>query len=95
MIEAVDKNGRLTDLGHEISKFPLDPIFSKALLYSMILARYERDNSILEDAVKLVSLLSSENVWVNVSKNNSRGLSNLEETKQKFADSEGDHFGLV
>ena len=84
LIEAVDKKGRLTDLGHEISKFPLDPIFTKALLYSMILARHERDETILEDALKLVSILSSENVWVNVSKNNSRGLTSLEEINEKF-----------
>jgi ATP-dependent RNA helicase DHX8/PRP22 len=95
LIEAVDDHGRLTDLGREISKFPLDPIFTKAVFYSYALGRREKHNITLEDTLKLVSILSTENIWVNVSKNDSRGQASLEDTKREFADKEGDHFGLV
>ena len=47
LIEAIDSEGKLTELGYELSKFPLEPIFAKVLLYSMELARHERDDSTL------------------------------------------------
>jgi HrpA-like RNA helicase len=88
-LEALDSKGNLTDLGHEISKFPLEPTFSKALLFSF----YRK--SVHSDMLKLLSVLSSENIWLNSSRNDEKGQKSLKDFKSKFTILEGDHYLLV
>ena len=94
-LEAVTLNGKLTSLGEELSKFPLDPSFSKALMLGYFIMKKFDDRKILSDVLKLVSILSTENIWMNVLKSDSRGQESLSSLKRKYRDSEGDHFGLV
>ena len=109
-LEAVDRRGSLTHLGREIAKFPLEPSFTKALLYAdlhgTILAREQVDrndrrrgkeprNTVLSDLLKLVSVLSTENIWMSVAKNDERGQQSMAAVRRKFRDPDGDHLGLV
>jgi HrpA-like RNA helicase len=91
-LQAIDKRGELEDLGVELSKFPLEPTFAKALLSSHLLG-CEGELS------TLVSVLSSENVWMTVSrKREERSYSKLEDVKKRFAsktDGKSDHMILV
>lgn len=65
-LEAIDKNGKLRNLGKELCKFPLEPTFGKCLLASYRLGCES-------DMTKLVSILSSESLWLMVSKNDENG----------------------
>ena len=109
-LEAVDQRGSLTHLGREIAKFPLEPSFTKALLYAdlhgSILAKEQANqdgrrrgrearNMVLSDLLKLVSVLSTENIWMSVAKNDERGQQSIAAIRRKFRDPEGDHLGLV
>ena len=70
-LEAVSSSGRLTNLGRELAKLPIDPCFAKALLYGELLDNSKR-SKVQEDILKLVSVLSTENIFANVSRNDSR-----------------------
>jgi ATP-dependent RNA helicase DHX40 len=95
-LEAVDKSGRITYIGEELSKFPLSPAYAKTLLYGFFLQEYvNRKSKVVGDLLKLVSVLSTENIWMNVSKADQRGQESLAAVKRRFRDTEGDHFGLV
>jgi len=96
-LEAVDKSGRITILGEELSKFPLNPAFAKTLLCGFFMQEYmnSKSSKVVGDVLKLVSVLSTENIWMNVSKSDSRGQESLAAIKRRFRDPEGDHFGLV
>ena len=61
-------------LGIELSKFPLEPTYGKALLSSYYLG--------CDDLMMiLVSVLSSENLWVNVSRNRNSAESGSQDSK--------------
>ena len=104
LLGAIDCKGRLTKLGKEISKFPLEPNFTKALLFAYLLGeqmkrRAKREekhshfkNVIVDDMLKVVSMMSCENIWMNVSRFDSRTQQSMSEVKKKFRDIEGDHF---
>ena len=64
LIDAIDKNGRLKSLGYELAKFPLEPSYAKCLLAASFISR-----SASSDCSKIFSLLSTENIWMGVSKN--------------------------
>ena len=56
----------------------MEPQYSKSLLYSYILGKMIDKNSkykniYLEDMLSLVSVLSTENIWMNVSKIDYKG----------------------
>jgi len=63
---AITQNGDLSSLGSELAKFPLDPCFAKALMLSSLIGERTRSNKTLSDVVKLVSVLSTENIWTPV-----------------------------
>ncbi len=55
--QAIDENGLVTELGHQLVEFPLQPSLSRALIRSKQLA--------CEDAIiPIVSMLSIENIFV-------------------------------
>jgi HrpA-like RNA helicase len=62
-LRAIGKNGELFKLGIELAKFPLEPTYALSLLSSYYL-KCERELTIL------VSILTSENVWLTFSRKN-------------------------
>ena len=60
-LQAINKRGDLEPLGIELSKFPLEPTYAKSLLSSYFL-------HCDDELITLVSVLSSENVWMTVSR---------------------------
>ena len=97
-LEAIDKYGVLTSLGRELSQFPLEPTYTKALL-TYHYPQLESSNSdtyfLSSDMLILVSVLSSENLWVGVSRTDQDKQDKLEEVKRKFEDKRSDHMALV
>jgi len=101
---AIDNDGRLTSLGREEVNFPLEPSFTKALLYAYVLgnklrkhtksSKYEKD-FVVEDMLALMAILSTENIWSAVSQHDHQGQEALREVKKRYRDEESDHFGLV
>jgi HrpA-like RNA helicase len=59
LLSALDEDGNITELGIEMSKFPLDPQYSKALITSIFF-------EIKETMLTLVSMLSTESIWKKV-----------------------------
>ena len=79
-------------MGVELSKFPLEPTYAKALLAAYFL-------SCDDEMMCLVSILSSENVWMTVSRRRDEDQQKkLEEVKRRFmsmTDGKSDHMVLV
>lgn len=88
ILGAVNENQELTELGREMSKFPLEPNYSKALFASKYL---KCQNAMIE----LVALLSSENVYLNVSRSNPEAAERAEKCHKQFIDFESDHMTLI
>jgi ATP-dependent RNA helicase DHX33 len=79
----------LTDIGRKMSQFPLDPKLSRCILNA------ERLNC-LEDCLKIVSILSVDNVFHNhttMLSSSKRDQAHM--IRQKFASSDGDHITLL
>ena len=80
----------LTPIGKRMAQFPLDPKLARCILAA------EKLNCV-EDILKIVSILSVENIFHNSSSNisneNKRDLA--ETIKQKFVSSDGDHITLL
>ncbi|KAI9193654.1 P-loop containing nucleoside triphosphate hydrolase protein [Polychytrium aggregatum] len=90
-LSALDERGQLTELGRQMSLFPLDPQFSKVLIKSKVL-------KCTFEAIAIVSLLSVDNVFY--TPNNKR--EEAAEAKKKFLNydgwlhhSPGDHLTLL
>jgi len=67
-----------------MSKFPLEPSYSKALISSLLM-------DCEEDMITIVSLLSTENIWSRVSRSNEEQHEEFIKTQNNFARLEGDH----
>lgn len=55
-LEALDRDGRATDIGRRMSRFPLEPSLSRTLLEAGSLG-------CLEEVLTIVALLSVESIW--------------------------------
>jgi HrpA-like RNA helicase len=77
LLDALDADGKLTDLGKTMSKFPLEPQFARTLLAA-------QEFGCLEDAVTLVSILSSEGVWYRPSRRNAEEVEIADCTQRQF-----------
>ena len=64
MLDALDKEGIITSLGQELARFPIEPTFAKSLLAARFLSKESAS-----DCSKLLSILSTESVWMGISKN--------------------------
>ena len=64
MLDAIDKEGKITSLGQELARFPIEPTFAKSLLSARFLSKESA-----YDCSKLLSILSTESVWMGISKN--------------------------
>ena len=87
-LQAIDIDGHITNLGKEMTKFPLDCCYSRALIASNFF-------NVREEMEILVSLISSENVFVNVNKYDEDRRAFFEKTKNEFIDKYSDHVTLL
>lgn len=55
-LQALDRDGRATDVGRRMSRFPLEPSLSRTLLEAGVLG-------CLEEVLTIVALLSVESIW--------------------------------
>ena len=76
LLQALDIKGSLTMLGTELSKFPLEPTYAKALLYAAVAGRDTE-----ADCLSLVAVMSTENIWLP-----SRDEQARDRIKKKFED---------
>ena len=86
LLDAIDERGDLLTLGDELAKLPLEPTFGKALLASKMVSR-----RCAEDMTNLLSMLSTESIWLGISKSDENRLANQQRTKERFSDSRSDH----
>lgn len=85
ILGALNDSGVLTQVGHKMGEFPLDPHLSKILLLS---PQYKCYNEILS----IVAMLSSSSSIFYRPKENAKI---ADECKKKFVSSEGDHLTLL
>lgn len=85
---AIDVDGKITDLGNEMCRFPLEPSYSKALI-SSVMMKCE------EDMITLVSLLSSEHIWSKPPRIKEDEYKLFERKLVEFADLDGDHHSML
>lgn len=82
-IDSVDSD-KLTPLGQKLAKFPLDPRYSKILIMS-------QKFGCVEEALTIVSLLSSENIFANPPSRREQ----VSAVRQKFNSPYGDHVTML
>jgi len=87
-IRALDKNGELTSLGRELSKLPLEPSYARTLVASSF---FKCEDEVLV----IVSILSSENLWQNISVNNRELRDKFERVRKTFLDPKSDYVSLL
>ncbi|KAL3280649.1 hypothetical protein HHI36_003885 [Cryptolaemus montrouzieri] len=78
------ENSKLTEIGRKMTKFPLDPRFSKILLTA-------QQYGCLEEALIVVAFLSGESVLLNPSSRKEQA----QIVRQKFCSGYGDHVTLL
>ena len=88
LLRAIDKDAKLTELGKEMNRFPLEPSYAKILLASKL---YKCQ----DEMVTLVSILSTENIWVPISANDEERFNKSEEIRKSFMTHSSDHYTLV
>ena len=88
LIRALDKVGNLTSLGREMCKLPLEPSYAKTLIASPF---FKCKSEILT----IVALLSSENIWQNVSVMNHDRRAEYEKVRKTFLNSKSDYMSLL
>ena len=64
LLDAIDKDGKIMSLGQELARFPIEPTFAKSLLAARFVSK-----DAASDCSKLLSILSTESVWMGISKN--------------------------
>ena len=87
-LRAIDSNGKITELGVQMEKFPIDCCYARALIASKFL-------NVSNKMETLVSLISSENVWINVNKYDEDKRAYFEKEKMSFLDKYSDHMSLL
>lgn len=65
-LQALDEDGHATEIGHRMSRFPLEPSLSRTLLEAGELG-------CLEEVLTIVALLSVESIWFSRSKGGEKG----------------------
>jgi ATP-dependent RNA helicase DHX8/PRP22 len=87
-LQAIDKDGHISKLGQEMSKFPIECCYARVLIASKYFG-------INEEMCTLISLISCENVWYNVNKYDEERRAFFEKKKLEFLDKYSDHMGLL
>lgn len=88
LIRAIDKNGKLTTMGKELCKLPLEPTYAKIV----IAAKFWKCE---DEILKIVSLLSAESLWQNISVKQVEKRKEFETVRKKQADPQSDHITLL
>ena len=90
LLEAIDSYGRVSSLGKELVKFPLEPTYAKSLLAAKFVSK-----QCAVECCKLFAILSTENIWSGVSKFDSKRQQQLQDAKETFRNPKSDHLALV
>jgi len=84
ILNAIEEDGKVNDFGREMCKLPMEPHFSKSLLISKYL-------DCQDDVLTVVALLSSEKLFVSVSRGHVERHQQFLDTLPKLMMKEGDH----
>jgi ATP-dependent RNA helicase DHX8/PRP22 len=87
-LQSIDDNGRITKLGLEMAKFPIECCYARCLIAS-------KYYDVLDEMNTLVSLISCENVWFNVNKYDEERRAFFEQKKSEFIDKFSDHMSFL
>lgn len=87
-LQALDVDGHITSLGKEISKFPIECCYARALIASTFF-------NVSNEMETLVAMVSTESPWVNVNKYDEDKRAFLDKTKVEFCDRFSDHMTLL
>ncbi|KAK3835577.1 MAG: ATP-dependent RNA helicase DHX8 [Linnemannia gamsii] len=83
-LEALDDEGKLTDIGTKMAAFPVDPPYAKVLLQS-------EKMECTKEAIEIISLLSVDTIFAAPSSKREEA----NEARQKFTSLDGDHLTLL
>ncbi|KAG0287617.1 putative ATP-dependent RNA helicase dhr2 [Linnemannia gamsii] len=83
-LEALDDEGKLTDIGTKMAAFPVDPPYAKVLLQSDKM-------ECTKEAIEIISLLSVDTIFAAPSSKREEA----NEARQKFTSLDGDHLTLL
>ena len=84
MLGALDNKGKLVPFGRELCKYPMEPHFSKSLLMAKFL-------DCEEELLTIVATLSTENIWMRISKANFERFEDVQRCKSEVMEDKGDH----
>ena len=87
VLNALNNNGNLTNIGKQMIEFPLDPNLSKMLIYSINMGKYSCSNEILT----IVSMLSVPNIYYRPNDKSTEA----DNIREKFLMPESDHLTLL
>ncbi|KAI1304582.1 putative ATP-dependent RNA helicase dhr2 [Mortierella claussenii] len=83
-LEALDDEGKLTEIGKKMASFPVDPPYAKVLLHS-------EKMECTKEAIEIISLLSVDSIFSAPSAKREEA----NEARQKFISLDGDHLTLL
>ncbi|KAF9112477.1 putative ATP-dependent RNA helicase dhr2 [Mortierella sp. AM989] len=83
-LEALDDEGKLTEIGKKMAAFPVDPPYAKVLLQS-------EKMECTKEAIEIISLLSVDSIFSAPSSKREEA----NEARQKFTSLDGDHLTLL
>ncbi|KAF9093821.1 putative ATP-dependent RNA helicase dhr2 [Mortierella sp. AD031] len=83
-LEALDDEGKLTDIGTKMAAFPVDPPYAKVLLQS-------EKMECTKEAIEIISLLSVDTIFSAPSSKRDEA----NEARQKFTSLDGEHLTLL
>nr|CAG8520039.1 15449_t:CDS:2 [Entrophospora candida] len=87
LLEAINENGNLTELGEEMTKFPLNPFLSRVLVASAKQLRCSKEVAVI------VAMLSVEEIFVTPRDQDKLELA--DEMRREFYHPSGDHMTLL
>ncbi|CAK74068.1 unnamed protein product (macronuclear) [Paramecium tetraurelia] len=88
LIQAIDEDGYITPMGYEMSRYPLEPSYAKALITSKMMECSSEMSAI-------VAILSTESIWQRITRVDVDGYQKLQEIQSQHADPAGDHLSLL
>lgn len=80
----------MRSLGHELAKFPVEPSFAKSLLAASYVSK-----TCTQEMCKLLAILSTESIWMGVSKMDTERQRQFFNAKEEFRVRNSDHYSLV
>jgi ATP-dependent RNA helicase DHX8/PRP22 len=87
-LQAIDNEGKITRLGYDMAKFPLECSYTRALIAGKFF-------NVLEEMTILVSLISTESIWFNVNKYDEERRALFDQKKIEFLDKFSDHLSFL